>query len=411
MSHSTSSLFETCFQRLSQLISSGRLTAYENEVPVVLWQDELGRLRIWAKETQLSSLDVRLSDAFHTQEDLFIIFRQLQRALADMRDVLDGTTADEAMSDEDTDDDDVDGTEMVILWPAHHPLVSGKVVGLSRYASSAETRSTTRTMVENEAATAMGFKPILPEEEAIWRDPRIHAMGIHDSYVGAQEDPDTLRQHAMEITQAASPDRIKLFYNGQVLEDDSLPCRDEGLKSKSTIHCEVLDSDKTDNQGISQATRREYEEMLQFSKSKTQTGPLDKGKNKDRMGNASLDQFALSPPCQSSSPPQAPDLSTFKTAAEQLLALESHLREVLAPLCDSFITDPPTDKEVRNSEHKKLEETILAQVILKAQNIEISGYGWSWIPSRIRRLLLIRRAQKMLRKLDQAAKLGSGQWF
>ncbi|KAF4235210.1 hypothetical protein CNMCM8980_003595 [Aspergillus fumigatiaffinis] len=150
MSYATSLLFETCVQQLSQLISSNRLTVYETEVPEILWQDELGRLRIWAKEAQLPSLDVRLQDALHIHEQVIRILLRLQRALGDMQDVL-GDTSEEAMSDADTDDDDVDGTEMqmiylslrdtinclfhitmVILQPSHHPLVSVKVGGVAR---------------------------------------------------------------------------------------------------------------------------------------------------------------------------------------------------------------------------------------------------------------------------------------
>jgi tetratricopeptide (TPR) repeat protein len=157
-------------QQLSQLISSHRLTVYETEVPEILWQDELGRLRIWAKEAQLPSLDVRLHDAIHIHEQVIRILLRLQRALGDMQDVL-GDTSEEAMSDADTDDDDVDGTEMqmiyhslrdtvnclfhittTILQPAYHPLVSAKVAGLSRSVLVQGAFSQESTPVERSAA-------------------------------------------------------------------------------------------------------------------------------------------------------------------------------------------------------------------------------------------------------------------
>ncbi|KAF7113800.1 hypothetical protein CNMCM5793_004855 [Aspergillus hiratsukae] len=173
--------FEICVQRLSQLMSSDRLTAYENEVPVVRWQDELGRLRIWAQEAQLPSLEFRLRDAVHTREQLFLILRRLQRALTDMQDVLNNNIADEAMSDTDTDDGDVHGTEMqmiyhslrdtinclfkittVTLQPVHHPLASGKVVGLSGHVLVGEASAEEPASVE---------EPALTEESVSFREP------------------------------------------------------------------------------------------------------------------------------------------------------------------------------------------------------------------------------------------------
>jgi hypothetical protein len=56
MSCLTSSVVESCLQQFSQLISSGRLTPYENEVALVLWQYELRRLRRWAAEAEWFSL-------------------------------------------------------------------------------------------------------------------------------------------------------------------------------------------------------------------------------------------------------------------------------------------------------------------------------------------------------------------
>ncbi|GIJ85143.1 hypothetical protein Asppvi_003999 [Aspergillus pseudoviridinutans] len=458
MSRSTSSLFETCVGQFCQLISSDRITAYENEVPIVLWQDELGRLRIWAKEVQLPSLEVRLRDAFHIREQLLRILHRLQRALTDMRDAL-NDTAEESMSDADTDEeDDVDGTEMqmiyhslrdtinclfkitmVILQPVHHPLVSGKVIGLSGYASSAETQSAKRKIVGNDSLASISLNPMIPEDEALLRRPHQRSSPVIDPVSFEEwgicmpqfperwgDDGDTLslyhggirhvlhfpsssigdgvldikqlKQHAMEAIQATSQDCIKLFHKGQLLEDDSLSCRDAGLKSQSTIYCEVLGAEETHDTCDSQGRRRQHEEPLQFGEGKAQTGSSNEGKSKDRTGNAGLDESALSSPSQAPSPPQAPDLGSFKTAAEQLLALDSHLQKVLVPLCDSFIREPPTNFGARVSNYVKLTTTIGEQVISKANSIETSEDDES---QDLRRALL-EEAYKMRRSLRKA---------
>ncbi|GIC90230.1 ubiquitin-like domain-containing protein [Aspergillus udagawae] len=444
MTNSTSSLYESCVHQLSRLTSSSRLMAYDDEVPLVLWEDELGRLRIWAEEAQLPSLENRLRDTFYIREQLFRILHRLQRALTDMQDVLDDT-AEEVMSDADTDEDedDGDGTEMqmiyhslcdtinclfkitmVILQPVHHPLVSGKVIGPG-YAPSEETQSAVEKMG---AVLSLDFLNrycmMDPEVEFSMRRP-VEEWGIYNMphfrekwgdhadtlslYLGGIRhvlhfqsssirngvlDIKQLRQHAMEVAQAASPDCIKLFHRGKLLEDNSLSCRDAGLQSQSTIYCEVLGAGESHDTSDSQDRRRQHEELHQFGEGRTQTGSLNKGKSKDRTGNASVDQTALPSPSRA---PSAPDLRPFKTANEQLLALESHFDWVLE-VCYSFIGDPPTAREVRNSELEKLKEIIIDQVILKADNIKISENDQF---SQNLRLDLIWKAQKLRFALDR----------
>ncbi|PKX96431.1 uncharacterized protein P174DRAFT_427982 [Aspergillus novofumigatus IBT 16806] len=114
MSCLTSSLVESSLQKFSQLISSGRLTPYEDEVALVLWQYELRRLRRWAEEAEWWSL-YRLWEAPGIEDQLLHILHRLQQALVDIQDALNNNTADVAMS-ADTNDNDAGRTKMQMIY-------------------------------------------------------------------------------------------------------------------------------------------------------------------------------------------------------------------------------------------------------------------------------------------------------
>ncbi|RJE16415.1 BAG domain-containing protein, partial [Aspergillus sclerotialis] len=61
---------------------------------------------------------------------------------------------------------------------------------------------------------------------------------------------------------------------------------------------------------------------------------------------------------------------------------------------------PPTDPKARDYEHKRRSETVLAQVILKADGIDPTGDD----DARNARRGLIKETQAILSRLDQAAK-------
>lgn len=253
MSSSTSSLIDSSLQHFSRLISSGRLAVYEHEVALVLWEYELRRLRRWAEEVVWWSLIYELVGAPGIEDQLFRILHRLQQALAEIQDVLDNNTADEAMSAE-TNDNDVGRTKMQMI-----------------YLSLRETISCMNQMI-----------PIIQPV----RRPAF--------------DPTILRNEAV----------------------------------------------------LSVLLR-------------------------------------------------APDLSRGETAAQQLFALWSHLRTTLVPLCECLMREPPPDLEVRESLHKKLKETILAQLTL-AGTIGISDDDGS----RDLRQAMTTDAQSVLSKLDKAI-----QWY
>ena len=78
--------------------------------------------------------------------------------------------------------------------------------------------------------------------------------------------------------------------------------------------------------------------------------------------------------------------------------LISYFRSELIPFCDDYVNNTPTDPKVRDFEHKRLGETILTQVILKADGVEPDGDS----EARNARRALIKETQAVLARLDQA---------
>lgn len=226
-----------------------------------------------------------------------------------------------------------------------------------------------------------------------------------------------LRQRAAEATHTPNPDRIKLLYKGKLLDDDSLPCKAEGLKQHSEVLCvvsEVQPGESTPSDiSDTEAERTSGSVRLDRSGSDTRgskrKGKKSKSKRKNKQPSQPVDPNTLAPPMSqrpsssghSSAPSPAPTLKNIPTAREQVHALTSYFRNEILPFCDEYVAHPPTDPKVRDFEHKKLGETILTQVMLQADGIEPTGDE----DARNARKALIKETQATLSRLDQAAKL------
>ncbi len=103
MAASISSSIIACLKSFNEFIEQIRSDqkAIVKGLVVGAWEDELGRLRMWAAnigahQTGQSSLDFRLRDASHIREEIIKLLQGLLRRLQEARDVL----ADEADSDD-----------------------------------------------------------------------------------------------------------------------------------------------------------------------------------------------------------------------------------------------------------------------------------------------------------------------
>lgn len=106
---SISDLTRGCLKQLNNLLSSETLQ-HQNEVPLLAWKDELGRLRLWAgnigaHQTGQSSLEYRLRDASHIKDQTVKILRGIERLITDIQATLRGNKEQE----EDLLDEDIEG--------------------------------------------------------------------------------------------------------------------------------------------------------------------------------------------------------------------------------------------------------------------------------------------------------------
>lgn len=238
-----------------------------------------------------------------------------------------------------------------------------------------------------------------------------------------------LRREAAAKVGASNPNRVRLLYKGNLLRDDSRPCKAEGLKQHSEVLCVVSEVDANtpsdhsdrDSGQLSDSRVRPDSSSSRIggdedgdSGSASKSRKKSKSKNKKKKGkkaaesNAPRDDFLAPPssvpsrPSSSGSaymPPASPNIKGLG-ALEQVSALLGYLQQEISPLCDEYVADPPTDPKKREFEHKKLSETILAQIMLKADGIEPDGD----VTIRNARKALIKEAQANLDRLDQVEK-------
>jgi hypothetical protein len=145
-----SSVVIPCLKQLKAIISSDDLNRCSAEVPRALWQDELGRLRVWAAnigahQTGLSSLDHRLRDASHIKDQTLRVLRRLQRLIQDLQDALRSESVSEDLSD--SDDQGGEISEMQLIYQDLQDTI-GDLFQLSmiirKYALSASVRTRVR---------------------------------------------------------------------------------------------------------------------------------------------------------------------------------------------------------------------------------------------------------------------------
>ncbi|KAF1985299.1 hypothetical protein K402DRAFT_379667 [Aulographum hederae CBS 113979] len=208
-----------------------------------------------------------------------------------------------------------------------------------------------------------------------------------------------LRAAAAKKLDIGDPNRIKLFYKGRNLKDDNRLARAEGFRSgaESEILCVAGERPMGGSDFGSSEDSEDAGESASKPKRKRNTKKKRKGK-KSRGGDSGTatpngDTGGTSTPIP---PPHAP---LPQTAIGKIEALASLFHTQFVPLCVQYTTNPPADEAKRAFEHKKLTETILAQVLLKLDAVETEGDP----DARMKRKELVREVQGMLNRLDEVA--------
>ena len=218
----------------------------------------------------------------------------------------------------------------------------------------------------------------------------------------------------------SSTSRVKLYYKGKQLKDDTRTAKHEGLRDGSEILLSVAESDDSsgdsgddDLDGPASPTGEDGQ--------RKRRNRGKKSKRKNRREAAREAESGTSTPDHRSSPNLGVPLSqasthtggsragsraqspkppgTPLTALDKINALRATLTSYQSDV-DNFLRHPPDEQSKRDFEHKKLSETILTQVLLKLDAVETEGDA----DARTRRKELVKETQGVLNELDAAMK-------
>lgn len=217
-----------------------------------------------------------------------------------------------------------------------------------------------------------------------------------------------VREQAAKKVGTSDVRRVKLLYRGRNLKDDNESCRHAGLREGSELMCTVGDALGTESLSSSDSEDDGFDGQQdgvsadgEQTKRRRNRGKKTKKRNrKNASGTSTPAESSLPIPPQSSqstrlSSPRPPP--TPATAMGKLDAL-NHALQTMLPECIAFTTSPPHDQAKKDFEHKRLSESILAQILLKLDAVETEGDP----DARLRRKELVREAQKVLNGLDDA---------
>ncbi|CAI7573038.1 unnamed protein product [Penicillium discolor] len=192
---------------------------------------------------------------------------------------------------------------------------------------------------------------------------------------------------------------LVLLYKGLNLIDDNQVCKKLGINQNSEMMCVVSgtksgtlsdSSDNADDERAHASNPPQAQSKIKVNK-----------KNKKARHSSPLRPKPPSPPGSSGNiPSPPPNIKLLHTPMEQVTALAGWFERELIPICDEYIAHPPVDIKKRDYEHRKLSETILAQVLLKSDGIEPDGDG----AARNARRALVKQTQHVLNQLDSVAR-------
>ena len=231
-----------------------------------------------------------------------------------------------------------------------------------------------------------------------------------------------IRKYAADRFRIDDLRRVKLIYRNQTLRDDDMPACNAELKQNSEITCIITAEPHDDSESSGEESRRrrgaarvEVDGTIIYDDEDYYPSNKSKGPRREPFATTSVQpdpsRTAKSTPYTtgqptSSTPTQrvSPTLPTPYTPPPGPRNPREKLGDLMAifdhnhrPHCEAFLASPPSDPKVRATEHTKLSETILTQVLLKLDDVETDGNDEL---RRIRRAS-VQEVQAMLNQLDK----------
>ena len=254
-----------------------------------------------------------------------------------------------------------------------------------------------------------------------------------------------LRKYAGEKLNA-DPRRVRLLYKRLPLEEDRRPAKDYGVKQNSTVSCvlteagsSAIDSSSDDSgtnvsrnadrptkqrpRGQSNVRHRSEEQIPVQSaflhpanagiprptERLTRHDSLRTPANGDHNRQRSHSRGASPNPSTTTSsstssipvfdfkPPKFPSKFDDGSPFAKLKVLSDAFYNTWLPLCDRYIRHPPSEPKEREKECKRLTESILAQITLKLDDVDLQGIN----EARTIRKGLVERANEVMRRCDE----------
>jgi len=187
-----------------------------------------------------------------------------------------------------------------------------------------------------------------------------------------------------------------MFYKGKILKDDNKAFRDEGFRSGTDPDILVVVGDaplKKPSQNNDEDDSDD--EFADVGGEEDETTGCKKKKRNRRGKKKGKKTTTTSEPASGTSTPLSQP-QTPLTPMAKLEALASKFHTTLVPECIKFQLSPPAEPAKRDWEHKRLTETILQQILMKLDGVEVEGDQ----EARARRKELVREVQGMLNALD-----------
>ncbi|KAK4114664.1 hypothetical protein N656DRAFT_705661 [Canariomyces notabilis] len=204
--------------------------------------------------------------------------------------------------------------------------------------------------------------------------------------------------------------RVKLYYKGRRLRNPDRPVREYGVKNNSEVLMILEES------GLGSSSDSSEEIVVVGGQREKRSPRVGRSGGRDeRSPRDSGSQVGLDVPTDGHSRratsrvrTQSPSGSNVSVATapagipggpiEKLNNIAAHFRSNLLPKCTDFVDGPPRDPKKREDEHRKLAETVMQQVLLKLDEVDISKEEGA----RAWRKELVKQVQATLKELDDA---------